>query len=155
MLQLYRREVLPFIYSQYDDFSGEEKQSLSCLCIFFCGLHALANFAKTTQTAKIGGHGSFDGNGPIFDNQCGKDKEPGICLLFRRASKSFAAGTGGNKKSGCQDPFRKFKHKMVTVPIKSYRVKRFSILFENASKLYFLHSQMETYLETSKAKKGC
>ena len=52
MLQLYRREVLPFIYSQYDDFSGEEKQSLSCLCNFFCGLHALANFAKQPKLPK-------------------------------------------------------------------------------------------------------
>ena len=87
-----------------------------------------------------------------------KIKEPGTCRLIRTASKAFAAGTGGDEKSGCQGPFRTYvqdflkKHNMVTVPIKTYRGNRFNILFENASTLYFLHDQMETFLENYAAK---
>ena len=77
MLQLYRKEVLLLIYSQFDEFNDEEKLSLSSLSNFFCGLHALVNFAETTEAAIKGEHGIFYITGPIFDKKFEKDKEPG------------------------------------------------------------------------------
>jgi len=153
MLYSYRKEILPLFYANYDTFSKAECESLETMSNFFCGLHALVNFADGTQTAiKEVENGYFDGKGPIFDQRFLKESEPGTCRLIRTASKAFGSGSGGDEKSGCQGSFKIFvkdflrEHNMNTVPIKPYRGSRFNVLFENAMTLYFLSDKMTDFL---------
>ena len=109
MLYSYRKEILPLFYANYDTFSKAECESLETMSNFFCGLHALVNFADGTQTAiKEVENGYFDGKGPIFYQRFLKESEPGTCRLIRTASKAFGSGSGGDEKSGCQGSFKIF-----------------------------------------------
>jgi len=144
LLYTYRKDILPLIYTNYESFDDVEKQSLETMCNFFCGLHALVNFADTAQTSiKEVEKVLFDGNSPIYDRDFFKDSEPGTCRLVRTASKAFGSGPGGDEKSGCQGPFKVFvqeilkDNKLHHMPLKPYRGSRFNILFENALCLLF------------------
>ena len=152
ILQEYRKSVLPMTYAHYDEFSPAERASLETLCNFFCGLHALVNFATATQAAVTEAEkGLFDGEPPIFQSSFRKVSEPGSCRLVRTASKAFAAG--GDDKSGCFGPFRRYvtpflkQKKLYSVPLVPYRGSRFNILFENAACVFFLAEQMTSFLE--------
>ena len=48
LIELYRTEVLPLAYHNYDTFT-EEKYAIQNMSNFFCGLHALVNYAETAQ----------------------------------------------------------------------------------------------------------
>lgn len=70
----------------------------------------------------------FVGKGPILDENCYKESEPGTCRLIRTALQPFGSENGGDEKSGCQRQFKVFikdylkQHKLHSVPIKPYFV---------------------------------
>ena len=151
LLYQFRKEILPLTYHNYHELTDEEKHSIETLCNFFCGLHALVNFAETARSClKEIETGIFD-EIPISDKSY-KDNDPGSIRLVRTASKAFGEGSGGDEKSGCQGPFKTFVkefldlHKLRGVPLRSFRGTRFNILFQNAGALFFLHSQMKDFL---------
>ncbi|WAQ97077.1 hypothetical protein MAR_029767, partial [Mya arenaria] len=140
LLSTYRTEVLPLVYSNYETFTEDEKNSMESLNNYFCGLHALVNYAESTQN-------------PIYDKSFRKSYEPGTCRLVRVAAKAFGVGSVGDEKSGCQGAFRTYIHDflhdnhLTSVPLKSYRGSRFNILFANAASVYFLHEHMLSFLK--------
>ncbi|WAR14697.1 hypothetical protein MAR_004802 [Mya arenaria] len=149
LLSTYRTEVLPLVYSNYETFTEDEKNSMESLNNYFCGLHALVNYAESTQKCILEVENSiFDNESPIYDKSFRKSYEPGTCRLVRVASKAFGVGSGGEEKSGCQGAFRTYIHDflhdnhLTSVPLKSYRGSRFNILFANAASVYFLHEHM-------------
>ncbi|CAG2211921.1 unnamed protein product [Mytilus edulis] len=153
LLSEFRKETLPLTYYNYNTFTEQEKMSLETMCIFFCGLHALVNFADTAKnTLKELELGIFNNEVPCSDKSY-KDNDPGTCRLVRTASKAFGEGSGGDEKSGCQGKFKTFaaeflrEHGMKTVPLRSFRGSRFNILFHNASSAFFLYSKMKEFLE--------
>ena len=150
----FRKEILPLTYYNYNTFTEAEKVPLETMCNFFCGLHALVNFAETARTCvKEVETGLFENVTPCFDKTY-KDNDPGTCRLIRTASKAFGEGSGGDEKSGCHGTFKVFskdflnQHGFKSVPLKSYRGARFNILFHNAAVVFFLHSQMKNFLES-------
>lgn len=50
LLTEFRKEILPLTYHNYNTFTAEEKDYIGNLCNFFCGLHALVNFAETAKS---------------------------------------------------------------------------------------------------------
>jgi len=155
LLENYRKEILPLTYASYDTFTLEEKTHIESLNNYFCGLHALVNYAEASQKCLLEIENKvFDNNSPIFDNNFKNTNEPGTCRLVRTASKAFGEGNGGDEKSGCQGPFKIFvkdflsDKKLNSVPLKSYRGSRFNILFSNAASVYFLHECMLDFLKT-------
>jgi hypothetical protein len=88
-------------YHNYDAFT-EEKSAIQNISNFFCGLHALVNYAETAQKS------IRDVENQIFDNKPSSFEkvfsidEPGKCRLIRRATKCFGVGSGGDEKSGFQ-----------------------------------------------------
>lgn len=155
LLQTYRKEILPLTYINYESFSEEERSSIESLNNYFCGLHALVNYAESAQKCLVEiEERIFDGESPIFDKSFKKSSEPGTCRLVRVASKAFGEGSEGDQKSGCQGSFKTYAKdflqdkKLKSVPLKSYRGSRFNILFSNAASVYFLHEKMIEYLQT-------
>ena len=150
LLETYRKEVLPLCYVGYDTFSEEEKFRLEKLHNFFCGLHALVNYAEaTSKSLKESEKQMFDGNTPTHDTGY-KSDESGVCRLVRTATKCFGEGSGGDEKSGCQGPFRTYIGNFLTekkLNSKAFMGSRFSILFSNAASVFFLHEQMIAFLE--------
>ena len=49
LLADFRKEILPLSYHNYNTFTEAEKIPLESMCNFFCGLHALVNFAYTEK----------------------------------------------------------------------------------------------------------
>ena len=66
-----RTEVLPLAYHNHDTFT-EEKSAIQNISNFFCGLHALVNYAETAQKS------ARDVENQIFDN-----KTPSFKKVFR------------------------------------------------------------------------
>jgi len=153
LLYDFRKEVLPLTYHNYNEFSEAEKSSLESMCNFFCGLHALVNFAEASKSSiKATEVNIFDGETPCYSKR-DNDYEPGVCRLVRSASKAFGVGSGGDEKSGCQGNFKTFaseflqEHGMRSVPLRSYRGTRFNILFSNAAAVFFLQPVMKDFLK--------
>ena len=148
-----RTEVLPLAYHNYDTFT-EEKSAIQNISSFFCGLHALVNYAETAQKCiRDVDNQIFDNKPPSFEKVFRID-EPGKCRFIRRATKCFGVGSGGDEKSGFQRDFKTYttnfqKTKgLKYVPLKSYRGSRFNILFSNACSVFYLHEQMTLYLKS-------
>ena len=109
LLYTYRKEILPLSLSNYETFTQDEKDSIESLSNYFCGLHALVNYAETTQRCLLEVENNlFYNDGPIYDKSFKQSNEPGTCILVRVASKAFGEGSGGDEKSGCQGPFRTY-----------------------------------------------
>lgn len=53
LLEEFRSTILPLVIENYDQLSPEEQQSIEKLSNFFCGLHALVNFAKSAQRWRL------------------------------------------------------------------------------------------------------
>ena len=49
LLEQYRKEILPLVYYNYQTFTEDERMALENMSNFFCGLHALVNFAEAAQ----------------------------------------------------------------------------------------------------------
>jgi hypothetical protein len=46
LLEAYRQQILPLVYSNWDELSLSERNSCTKLNSFYCGLHLLVNFAE-------------------------------------------------------------------------------------------------------------
>lgn len=159
LIEQYRTEVLPLAYHNYDTFT-EEKSAIQNMSNFFCGLHALVNYAETAQKCiRDVENQIFENKTPSFEKVFRID-EPGTCRLIRRATKCFGVGSGGDEKSGCQGDFNTYITNFLKtkglkyVPLKSYRGSKFRILFSNACSVFFLHEEMTLCLKSVGASNG-
>jgi len=151
LLQSYRESILPSIYSNWDELSAEEQQSLTKLNNFYCGLHLLVNFAEVSDKV------ISDYEKSILDVPIGagaktetarfvSKEESGAIRLIRTASKCFARGA--DEKNGCYRDFRTFINtksideeysgKDRTSLLVPFRGNRFNIIFYNAEIVYYL-----------------
>ncbi|XP_062619501.1 uncharacterized protein LOC134281055 [Saccostrea cucullata] len=150
LLESYREELLPQIREDYHALDDVEKETVSRLNNFFCGIHGLVHMANEAQKGLCEAEkGNFDGNPPIFDENFSKIDESGCFRLIRSACKAFARR--GDEKCGCYGAFRTFftENRMISLPLQPFKGHRFNILFQNAACLYFLHPHMTEFLEKS------
>lgn len=154
LLESYREEVLPQVRADYNTMDDEEKETVSRLNNFFCGLHGLVHMANAAQKGLYEAEvGNFAGNPPVFDKTFSKSDESGCFRLIRSACKAFARR--GDEKCGCYGAFRTYmqpfltENRMMSLPLQPFKGHRFNILFQNAACLYFLHPHMIAFLEKS------
>jgi hypothetical protein len=145
----YREELLPAIYSNWDDLSEAEQETISRLNNFYCGLHILVNFSEvsdgviklfeaSTKEGPLGAEASTE------TSTFTKKDESGAVRLLRTASKCLARG-GGMKRVGamwilkpfCRQIYSKksTKGSHLLVP---FRGNRFNIVFYNSEVIFYL-----------------
>lgn len=78
LLESYREEVLPQVRADYNTMDDKEKETVSRLNNFFCGLHGLAHMANAAQKGLYEAEvGNFSGIPPVYDKTFSKSDESG------------------------------------------------------------------------------
>ena len=101
--QIYRAEIVPLVVKNWEELSQKEKESMSEMYNFFCGIHFVVSMAETTSEAIR-----------LFENAHHKDSElevsesteAGTIRLIRTACKVFERR--GDEKSGCAVHFHTY-----------------------------------------------
>ena len=139
MLSEYRANILPDIISEWSSMSEDEKEQLTRMNNFYCGLHFVVGLADAAEaTLKV-----WESTVDLI--QTGSSS--GTQRLVRTACKAFHRR--GSEQAGCSVQFRTYLrgqnvHKMI--PLAAFRGNRFNILFYDAAGVYFLKLHMEEYL---------
>lgn len=157
LLESYREELLPAIYSNWGNLSDAEQETLSRLNNFYCGLHILVNFAEVSdgiikRFEASTKEGPLGAEGYTETANFTKKEESGAVRLVRTASKCLARG--GDDKSGCYVDFKTFltdkypkkslKGSHLLVP---FRGNRFNILFYNSEVIFYLADDIKEFFE--------
>jgi len=152
LLATYREQVLPEVMENYNQLCEDEKQSLSRMNNFFCGLHTLVHMADTAQKSLVETEKLHfeEGNTPILNKMFEKHGQPGTIRLILTACKAFARR--GDQKNGCHGNFMTFiseflKENKVPFPLQPLRGNRFNILFTNAGQIYYFKNHMKEFLD--------
>ena len=136
----YRAEVLPQVINGW---SGSERDQITQMNNFFCGLHylvSLANAAEATlQTWEA-----------TINEENIQTQSSGTQRLIRTACKAFHHR--GSEQAGCSTKFRSFlrQQRIYEIPLAAFQGNRFNILFYDAAGVYFLHEYMLQYNSCSK-----
>ncbi|XP_070177757.1 uncharacterized protein, partial [Littorina saxatilis] len=159
LLEGYREEILPQVYSNWDQLSTAEHGALTRVNNFYCGLHILVNFAEVvdkivakyesdSKEQKVGAEAH-----PETCSTC-KNNESGAIRLVRTACKCFVRGA--DETSGCYGDFRTFlreksevednqiKKSQLIVP---FRGNRFYILLYNSEAIFFLADDIKEFFK--------
>lgn len=142
MLHDYRAEVLPTIVENWKDMSELERQQLTRMNNFFCGLHYIVGLAECTdEVLKLWEAASEDTNNSSVSS--------GTQRLIRTASKAFHHR--GSQKAGSSALFRSYlqKQNIHTLPLANFVGNRFNILFYDGAGVYYLQDLMINFIETT------
>lgn len=138
----YRADILPDIVAGWEQMAEEEREQLTRMNNFFCGLHFLVGLADAAEEVlKVWED--------TIDSVEGQRKTSGTQNLIRTACKAFHHR--GSEQSGCSTHFRTYlRHKGITkIPLAAFVGNRFNILFYDAAGVFFLKSHMIEYLTNS------
>ena len=140
LLSEYREDILSDVVAGWEDMTDKERDQLTRMNNFFCGLHFLVALADAAEATLKLWESSFEEDGSS-EKQCSTTQR-----LIRTACKAFHAR--GSEQAGCSTNFRTYlRHKGVDkLPLAAFRGNRFNILFYDAAGVYFLRSYMTEYL---------
>ena len=141
LLADYRADILPEVMANWSNVSESEREQLTRMNNFFCGLHFLVGLAECAEaTLKI-----WEETHELSVS----GKSSGTQRLIRTACKSFHAR--GSQQAGCSHHFRAFLRNrgIDQIPLAAFHGNRFNILFYDAAGVYFLRDHMLQYLTTS------
>ena len=142
ILAEYRANILPDVVAGWEAMTVEERDQLTRMNNFFCGLHFLVGLADAAdETLKVWESTIEDENEQV--------KSSGTQRLIRTACKAFHHR--GSEQAGCSTHFRAYlRRKGITkLPLAAFVGNRFNILFYDAAGVYFLKSHMTQYLTHS------
>jgi len=109
LLEEYRASILPTITEKWEDLTIAEKQSMSQMYNFYCGMHLVVNMAEhATETLKLIERNYNEQSTFAFTN----DTEPGTIRLIRTSCKAFEKR--GDEKSGCPLQFTSYLKRKAT-----------------------------------------
>lgn len=138
MLQEYRVEILPVIAENWSELAEPEREQLTRMNNYFCGLHFLVGLADAAEeTVKL------------WESQTKeKSASSGTQRLVRTACKAFHHR--GSQQCGTSTLFRTYLRKegIHKIPLAHFVGNRFNILFYDAAGVYFLHKHMIKFIET-------
>ena len=127
----------------WEELSQKEKESMSEMYNFFCGIHFVVSMAETTSEAIC-----------LFEKAHHKDSdlevtentEAGTIKLIRTACKAFERRD--DEKSGCALQFHTYLRRLGVkkVHLAHFRGNRFNILFQNGDQVFYLHKHMIEFL---------
>ena len=139
LLADYRAEVLPEVINGWSGLEQNERDQITRMNNFFCGLHylvGLANAAEATlQTWEA-----------TINEENIQTQSSGTQRLIHTACKAFHHR--GSEQAGCSTKFRSFlrQQRIYEMPLAAFQGNRFNILFYDAAGVYFLHEYMLQYL---------
>ena len=134
MLEEYRTEVLPQVVQNWVELSEEQKEAMSKMNNFFCGLHFLVALADCT--VEVLNQWETVHELPLV-------QESGTMRLIRMVCK--AVHKHGSERYGCQVAFATYLRRhagIVNVPLAKFKGNRFNVVFHNGGGVYFLHQHL-------------
>ena len=144
LLEEYRASILPTVTANWDSLTTNEKQSMSQMYNFYCGMHLIVNMAEhTSEALKLIEKNYPDTTSVAFTS----DNEPGTIRLIRTACKAFEKR--GDEKSGCPLQFASYlKRKgIVNNPLIHFKGNRFNVIFANGARIFYLHTHIVDFLQ--------
>ena len=139
MLHDYRVKILPRMADNWNDLAEPEKEQLTRMNNFFCGLHFLVGLAEAAEeTVKLWEARLKD----VPTTSSGTQR------LVRTACKAFHHK--GSQQCGSSTLFRTYLRKegIHKIPLAQFVGNRFNILFYDAAGVYFLRDYMKKFIET-------
>ena len=140
MLHDFRAEILPSVAENWDQMTEMEKEQLTRMNNFFCGLHFLVGLADTAEeTVKL-----WEAHSTSKE----VSGSSGTQRLVRTACKAFHHR--GSQQCGSSTLFRTYLRKqgMHKIPLAQFVGNRFNILFYDAAGVYYLQSHMVQFIES-------
>ena len=144
LLEEYRASILPVVTANWDSLTTNEKQSMSQMYNFYCGMYLIVNMAEhTSEALKLIEKNYPDTTSAAFTS----DSEPGTIRLIRTACKAFEKR--GDEKSGCPLQFASYlKRKgIANNPLIHYKGNRFNVIFANGARVFYLHTHIVDFLQ--------
>ena len=140
ILSEYRANILPDVMNGWEEMTNGEREQVTRMNNFFCGLHFLVGLADSAEeTLKV-----WEATHTEEDAQSGKCS--GTQTLIRTACKAFHHR--GSEQAGCSTHFRTYLRQrgITKIPLASFVGNRFNILFYDAAGVFYLKSHMLEYL---------
>ena len=138
LLSHYRSEILPTVIEEWEQLSNEERQSMSRMYNFYCGMHFVTNMAEHASEAMR-----------LFENAYSDNTntECRAVRLIRLVCKAFQKRA--DEKSGYPIQFGTYlrRHGIENVPLAQFRGNRFNIIFLDGARVYYLHKQIIDFLK--------
>lgn len=139
LLHDFRADILPIIAENWSNMTDEEKEQLTRMNNFFCGLHFLVGLADSAEEAL-----------KQWEAQCLGElvTSSGTQRLVRTACKAFHHR--GSQQCGCSASFRTYlrRHGIYRIPLAAFIGNRFNILFYDAAGVHYLKDHMTEYIES-------
>lgn len=129
LLKDFRADILPTIIEKWDELAVEEKEQLTRMNNFFCGLHYLVGLAECSDKTVSLWEAS------LSENESSHTSSSGTQRLIRTACKTFHHR--GSQQCGTSTLFRSYmKQKGIfKLPLAQFIGNRFNILFYDAAGL--------------------
>ena len=142
MLAEYRADILPDIFAGWSELNDKEKEQVTRMNNFFCGLHFLVALADAAE-ATLSMWESIDLDDGTTCSPSGTQR------LIHTACKAFHHR--GSEQAGCSTHFRTYlrQKNIHKVPLAAFRGNRFNIVFYDAAGVFYLKSHMVDYLKYS------
>lgn len=134
LLEEYRSEVLPQVVESWCELTEEQKEVMSKMNNFFCGLHFLVALADCSAEV-LKQWETIHELPPV--------QESGTIRLIRMVCK--AVHKHGSERYGCQVAFATYLRRhagIVTVPLAKFKGNRFNIVFHNGGGVYCLYQHL-------------
>ena len=136
MLHDYRSEILPDVIVNWEELSGDEKENMTRMNNFFCGLHYLVGLAECTEEViKIA---SVTESTETFGSS-------GTQRLIRTACKALRHR--GSQQCGSSSSYLK-QQGIFKIPLAQFIGNRFNILFYDAAGIYYLKGHIIQFIES-------
>ena len=140
LLYDYREELLPTVAENWDQLTDTEKEQLTRMNNFFCGLHYIVGLADCAEeTLKV------------WEAQTAEKETSNSSStqrLIRTACKAFHHR--GSQQCGTSTLFRAYMRKVGVhkVPLAHFVGNRFNIIFYDGAGVYYLHDHMIKFIES-------
>ncbi len=140
MLFEYREELLPTVVENWDLMTDVEKENMTRMNNFFCGLHYIVGLADCAEeTLKL------------WEANCREEcttASSSTQRLIRTACKAFHHR--GSQQCGTLTLFRTYMRKLGVhqIPLAHFVGNRFNIIFYDGAGVFFLHKHMIKFIES-------
>jgi len=140
ILHEFRADILPTVAENWDQMTEMEKEQLTHMNNFFCGLHFLVGLADTAEeVVKL-----WEAHSTSKEASASS----GTQRLVRTACKAFHHR--GSQQCGSSTLFRTYLRKqgIHKIPLAQFVGNRFNILFYDAAGIYYLQNHMVNFIES-------
>ena len=151
MFSEYRNSIVPDITENWAQLSQNERDKLSKVNEFFCGLHFIVGLADQSEACLKVWEGLLHGNEKVGTLAHGgySNGESGTTRLIRTTCKSVQER--GCEKSGRMVHFSTYlkdEHNISEIPLYPFLGNRFNILFLNGAGVFHLYSYLEDFFSS-------